>query len=230
MIKMFIFHSFFLSFFLSIYQIYPYSWLDSYEKLSMTELPPTSCFFNRLTNLPIDPREYEDLQALWTRLGFTSIRCLATTYLALDVLLLGAYTCVRVRVCTCMYLGLVLTHFYFSLPSADVFQQFRRTSLDAYGLDPLYFMTTPALAYASALRLTKIELEQISDPDMYLFMEQYKRGGFCGVNRRHAEVNHEDAPGYDPEKPVKLGFYFDANNLYGEKKVIKMSLCSCIEK
>ena len=47
--------------------------------------------------------------------------------------------------------------------------------MDAYGLDPLYFVTTPSLALAAALRLTNIELEQISDANLYLFFERYEK-------------------------------------------------------
>ena len=116
--------------------------------------------------------------------------------------------------------------------------------MDAYGLDPLYFVTTPSLALAAALRLTNIELEQISDANLYLFFERYekveqmgrrmvkigknwanatvfyfyhryKRGGVCCINSRHARVNHELCPGYNGDEPVQVGIYVDANNLYG---------------
>ena len=52
-----------------------------------------------------------------------------------------------------------------------------------------------------------------------IFFLRYKRGGVCCVNRRHSHVNHETAPEYDPQQPVKVIFYDDANNLYGRAMV-----------
>jgi hypothetical protein len=51
---------------------------------------------------------------------------------------------------------------------ADIFQKFREMSFANYGLDPAWFYNAPGLAYCAALKITKVSLELISDPNMYL--------------------------------------------------------------
>ena len=54
------------------------------------------------------------------------------------------------------------------------------------------------------LKMTKIELEKISDPDKYMFFEQGMRGGVSYINKRYSEAS----------KNVNI-LYLDMNNLYG---------------
>ena len=56
---------------------------------------------------------------------------------------------------------------------ADIFETFRTLSLDMYGLDPSWYISAPGLSWDAMLKHTEVELELISDPDMYLF---YKKG------------------------------------------------------
>ena len=55
---------------------------------------------------------------------------------------------------------------------ADVFEKFISTYLKYYRLDPCHYFSSPALSWDSMLKMTKIELELISDTDMYLFIEK----------------------------------------------------------
>ena len=54
------------------------------------------------------------------------------------------------------------------------------------------------------LKMTKVELEKISDPDKYMFFEQGMRGGVSYINKRYSEAS----------KNVNI-LYLDMNNLYG---------------
>ncbi|WAR02506.1 hypothetical protein MAR_009064 [Mya arenaria] len=54
---------------------------------------------------------------------------------------------------------------------ADVFETFRDVCLTNYNLDPAWYYTAPGLAWDAALKLTEVELELISDPDMLLMIE-----------------------------------------------------------
>jgi len=62
---------------------------------------------------------------------------------------------------------------------------------------------------------TGVELELLTDQDMYLFIERGMRGGFSIVGKRYAKANNPLAEGYDPGKPRNYIIYLDANNLYG---------------
>ena len=60
---------------------------------------------------------------------------------------------------------------------ADVFEKFRDDSLKNYGFCTSYYLSAPALSWDAMLNMTKIKLQLISDPDIYIFFEKGMRGG-----------------------------------------------------
>ena len=98
----------------------------------------------------------------------------------------------------------------------DIFQSFRENALDKYGLDPLWYYSTPGLAWDVLFLTTGQNIELITDQDMYMMIEQGLRGGISMVSRRYAKANN---PGIGEGKWIadKLKtylLYLDANNLY----------------
>ena len=65
------------------------------------------------------------------------------------------------------------------------------------------------------LKLTGVELEKISDIDMYVFIERGLRGGISYIAKRHKIANSKYIKNYDPTKPSEYISYLDVNNLYG---------------
>ena len=65
------------------------------------------------------------------------------------------------------------------------------------------------------LKMTKVELEKISDDDMHLFIEKGMRGGISYINKRYSKANNKYCPDYDKTKSEKYITYLDVNNLYG---------------
>ena len=61
---------------------------------------------------------------------------------------------------------------------ADAIEKFRNNSLKNYGLCPSHYLSAPGLSWETMLKVTKIKLELIPDPDMYIFWERYKRWNF----------------------------------------------------
>ena len=53
----------------------------------------------------------------------------------------------------------------------DVLEKFRNHSLKNYGLCPSHYLNAPGLSWDAMLKITKIELELIPDPDMFTFFE-----------------------------------------------------------
>ena len=66
------------------------------------------------------------------------------------------------------------------------------------------------------LKMTKVELEKISNADIHLFIEKGMRGGVCYVSKRYSKANNEFCPDYDETKPKVYIKYLDMNNLYGK--------------
>ena len=55
---------------------------------------------------------------------------------------------------------------------ADVIENFRNICVDIYGLDPVYFVFAPGLAWQACLKKTEVKLELIIDYDMILMIEK----------------------------------------------------------
>ena len=65
------------------------------------------------------------------------------------------------------------------------------------------------------LKLTKIKLELIPDPDVYIFFEKGTRGGISYISNKYSKANNKYLKSYDPKQESKHIIYLDANNLYG---------------
>ena len=97
---------------------------------------------------------------------------------------------------------------------ADVFENFRNVCMKYYGLDQVYYYTTPSLAWDAMLKMTKVKLELLTDHDMHL-IEKGIRDGVSMISTRHAKANNPYMTNYEPNHPTIYIQYLDANNLYG---------------
>ena len=87
--------------------------------------------------------------------------------------------------CSILYLKTDVCHL------ADVFQKFSNFANETYGLDCRYSYTLPGYSYQCMLKMTKIELDLISDQDMYLFLMHSIRGGICQVNKKYSKADNK---------------------------------------
>ena len=166
--------------------VFPYDYFDSEDKLKDECLPPKEEFYSKLNNKHISDSDYEHAQKVWREFEIKNMKEYHDLYLDCDVLLL-----------------------------ADVFETFRDVCLKNYKLDPVWYYTAPGLAWDALLKLTKIELELLSDPDMVLMIEKGIRGGVSMITKRYSKANNKYMKDYDPEKESIYLKYLDANNLYG---------------
>ena len=168
-------------------QFLPYEYISSFDRLKETEIPPKSAFYSSLKKSEITEKEYEHVRKVWNACKCTSLKDYLIIYLKLDVALL-----------------------------ADVFIKWRQTLLDLFQLDCLYFLTLASYAFEAFLHKTKVELDAISDPDLYQLINRNIRGGFCSVGKRHAKANNKDInfkfrKGVDKSNYL---LYIDFNSLY----------------
>ena len=160
---------------------YPYEWVDSYEKFKHPFLPEKKYFYSSLrdgkrdrSNGHISNEQYKHLQNDWDTFNFDTFEDFHNHYLKKDVLLL-----------------------------AGVFEKFIFTCLKCYDLDPCHYFSAPGSSWDIMLKMTRVALEKIRDPDKYVF-EQGMRGRISYINERNIEAS----------KNVKI-LYLDMNNLYG---------------
>ena len=86
---------------------------------------------------------------------------------------------------------------------ADVFENFRKTCLQYYKLDPVQYFTSPGLSWDAMLKMTDIQLELMSDVDMYQFVEKGMKGGISYIANRQCEANNKYMKNYDENQPSK---------------------------
>jgi len=96
---------------------------------------------------------------------------------------------------------------------ADVFESFRRSVYVQHRLECLHFITLPSLSWAIALKMTRVKLNLLTDPDAYLMVENAMRGGIATISTRHAVANNSYLTDYDQQQPTSFITYLDANNL-----------------
>ena len=173
--------------------VYPYEYVDSWDKFEETELPPKEAFYSKLYMKGISDKDYEHAQQVWSSMKERTLGEYHDVYLKTDVLLL-----------------------------ADVFETFRETCLKHYRLDPAHFYTAPGLAWKAALKHTGIQLELLRDVDMLLMFEQGIRGGITQAVKRYARANNRYMPDYNSDEASTFLQYLDANNLYGWAMVQKL--------
>ena len=97
----------------------------------------------------------------------------------------------------------------------DGFEKFRNNFLKNYGLCLSHYLSVPALTWDAMLNMTKVKLELISDPGMYIFSEKGIRGGGSHISNRYSKANNKYLKSYDPKQESKHIIYLDVNNLYG---------------
>ena len=88
--------------------------------------------------------------------------------------------------------------------------------MNRYGLYPAWHFSAPGLAWDATLKIAKVELELLSDPDILLMIDSGIRGGIATISHRHAKANNEYmGTEFDSAEESKFISYLDANNLYG---------------
>ena len=66
------------------------------------------------------------------------------------------------------------------------------------------------------LKMTKVELEKISETDIHLFIEKGMRGGIWSASKRYSKANNGFCPDYHETKQKVYIKYLNMNNLYGK--------------
>lgn len=167
--------------------VFCYDYIDNLEKLQETSLPPIEMFYNKLKDESIQEKDYRHAQTVWEQFEIKTIGEYSDLYLKTDIMLL-----------------------------TDIFETFRKTSHDNYGLDPAWYYTMPGYTWDCMLKFTGCRLETFQDVDMLLFCERGVRGGISQCCKRFSQANNKYMKKkYNINEPSKYLLYVDVNNLYG---------------
>ena len=166
--------------------VYPCDFMDSFEKFNIRELPTKDQFYSILNDKHITDDEYIHAKEVWDTFYIKTIGDYHDLYLVSNVLLL-----------------------------TDVFENFRKTCMQYYKLDPCHYFTSPGLSWDARLKMTNIKLELMTDIDMFQFIEKGMHGGVSYIANRYGNANNKYMKEYDEKAPSKYIMCLDANNLYG---------------
>ena len=166
--------------------VYPYEYMDSWEKFNETSLPSKKGFYSKLNMENIDDIDYRHGNNVFKSFKLENLGDYHDLYVQSDPLLL-----------------------------ADLFKNFRDMCIKEYEQDPAHFLSAPGLAWQACLKKTNVELELITDYDMLLMVEEGIRGGICHSIHRYAKANNKYMKKYNNNEESSYIQYLGANNLYG---------------
>ena len=166
--------------------VYPYEYMDSWERFNEESLPDKESFYSNLNLESITDEDYVHAQKVWKVFDIKNLGKYHDLYVQSDTFLL-----------------------------TDIFEKFRDRCTDTYKLDPAHFLSAPRLSWQACLKMTGVELELLTDNNMLIMFEEGTRGGMVHTIYRYAEVSNKYMKKYDRNIKSSYLQYLDANNLYG---------------
>lgn len=139
-----------------------------------TRLPDRNDFYSSLSETKITKKDHVFAKQVWKKFQCENLIDYTKMYCKLDVFLL-----------------------------AEIFEKFRKDMINFSGLDPARYISLPAFAFDSMLKITKSYIELPTDISMVQFIEKGIRGGVSFINTRllTSKMNDKDSE----------IFYIDAN-------------------
>ena len=117
--------------------VYSYEYMDNWERFNEMPLPSKESFYSNLNMENIDDIDYRHGNNVFKIFKLKNLGEYHDLYVQSNTLLL-----------------------------ADVFENFRKTYLKVYELDPAHFLLLPGLAWQASLKKTNIKLELLTAYDM----------------------------------------------------------------
>ena len=145
--------------------------MDDFNKFKEEGLPSIKKCYSKLAGEDISDHDYNHAENVWKKFKCKTIGDYHDLYLKSDVLIL-----------------------------ADVFENFRKTCKKYYNLDPAHYFSCPGFAWDAMLMMTGINLELLTDIDMYQMVENGLRGGVSYIANRYSKPNNKYLSDYDKKK------------------------------
>ena len=165
--------------------IYPYEYMDSWERFDETSLTDKKSFYSESNLEDITDKDYAQTQKVFKELKLKNLGDYHDLYVQSDTLLL-----------------------------ADVSENFRNKCIEIYELDPAHFLSAPGLAWQACLIKTGVKLELLRNNDMLTMVEKRIRGGICHAIHRYAKTNNKYMKIYNKIIESSYLMYLVANNVF----------------
>ena len=117
--------------------VYPYEYMNEWDKFNEKKLPCKESFYSNLTMEDISDTDYKHANNVFEKFNLNNLGDYHDLYVRSDTLLL-----------------------------TDIFENYRNACLNNYELDPAHFISLPGLAWQACLKKTNVELELITNYDM----------------------------------------------------------------
>ena len=108
--------------------IYPYEYMDSFERFDETQLPEKETFYSSLSGKGITDEDYAHAKQVWETFGCRNLGDYHNLYVETNLLQLAA----------------------------DMFENFRKVCQERYGLDPAHYYSAPGLSWDALLKKTGV--------------------------------------------------------------------------
>ena len=159
------------------------------------EFPKIEMFFNDLTNKSCLLEEYNFAQNVYKAFNCKNLYEYTILYNHCDTLLLG-----------------------------EIMQVYRKLIQDHFNIDVNHFLGIPSLAFNLMLKISKVKIQLISDPEMNLFFRNSLRGGMSFIAKRYAKSGYYDSNVKNYKQRTTHIRYIDANNLYGSMMLFDLPI------
>ena len=165
--------------------VYPYEFMDSFEKFHVT-FPEKDAFFSQLTG-EVSDEDFSHAKEVWRKFGMKSLGEYHDLYLKTDVFLLAD---VVENFRTILLKNYLLDPaWFFTAPSFFWSAMLKMTGVE-------------------------LELICKGETEMFRFFERQIRGGVSSVFHRFSQANNKFMKDFNPSQPSKFIVYLDANSLY----------------
>ena len=108
--------------------VYPYKYMDDWSRFDEEQLPDKRDFYSSLNMEEISGIDYRHAEKVLNKFNIKNLGEYHDLYVMSGTLLL-----------------------------ADIFENFRNMCIKVYGLDPVYFLSAPGLAWQACLKKTGVQ-------------------------------------------------------------------------
>ena len=138
--------------------IFPYEFAKRLEDFDRATLAEKDDFYNSMTGSTVTNEQYNRAKKVWGVFKMKNMKEYMETYCLSDTFLL-----------------------------CEVFERFRNESMQNFGIEPGHFLSLPGFAYQAFLKTTGVELDYISNEEIYLMLSENIRGGHSFASQRYEE-------------------------------------------